>query len=75
MPQNSFDENSLVIVPHLPCTPDLAPSNFWLFCHIKTSLARHVFNDADELHEAAIEFLNQIRPLNCSLFFVTGSNE
>jgi hypothetical protein len=59
--QNSFDENSLVSVLHPGCSADLAPSDFWLFGHIKTSLAGHVFDDVDELLEAIIEFLNEIR--------------
>jgi hypothetical protein len=40
----------------------LAPSDFWLSCHIKTSLADCVFNDVDELLEAVVEFLNDIWP-------------
>jgi hypothetical protein len=34
-----FDENSLVTVPRPPSSPDLASSDFWLFGHVKTSLA------------------------------------
>jgi hypothetical protein len=50
------DEDSLVVIPHLPYIPDLAPSDFWLFGHVKTSLAGRAFNDIDELLEAVIEF-------------------
>jgi hypothetical protein len=49
-----FDENSLVAVPCPPDSPDLPPSDFWLFGHINASLARREFND--------------ISPLNCILF-------
>jgi hypothetical protein len=56
LPQNSFDENSLVTVPHPPFSSDLAPSDFWLFGHMKISLAGPVFNDVDELLEVVIEF-------------------
>jgi hypothetical protein len=38
----------------------LTPSTFWLFGHTNIVLAGGVFNDADELLEAAIEFLNEI---------------
>jgi hypothetical protein len=48
-----FAENSLVHVPHPLYSPDLAPSGFWLFDHIKTTLAGRVFND---VLEAVIEF-------------------
>jgi hypothetical protein len=51
-----WNEYFLVIVPHLPCSPDLAPSDFWLFDHIKTFLAGCVVNAIDELLEAVIEF-------------------
>jgi hypothetical protein len=56
-------------VPHPPYSSDLALSDFWLFGHIKTSLAARVFNDADELLEAVIEFLNKIQPSELQLVF------
>jgi hypothetical protein len=75
MHQNSFDKNFLVAVPHPPYSPALAPSNFWLFSHIKTSLPDCVFNDVDELPEAVIGLLNKIRSSELQLVFTTGSNE
>jgi hypothetical protein len=56
MHENSFDENPLPTVPHLPYSHDLVPSDFWLCGHIRISFAGRVFNDADELFEAIIEF-------------------
>jgi hypothetical protein len=56
MRRNSFAENSLVTVPHLPYSPDLAPSDSWRFGQIKTYLASCVFNDVDELLEVVIDF-------------------
>jgi hypothetical protein len=70
-----FYENSLVTVPYPPYSPDLAPSNFWFFGYVKTSLTSRVFNDVGELLEVAIEFLNEIRPSELPLFFTTGLNE
>jgi hypothetical protein len=55
MHQNSFDENSLVIIPHPSYRPDLMPSGFWLVRQIKTSLTGRGFNDVDELLKAVIE--------------------
>jgi transposase len=63
------DGNSLVPVPHPPYSPDLVLSEFWLFGHIKTSLAGYVFNNADELLEAVFAFLNQIHPYELQLIF------
>jgi hypothetical protein len=70
-----FDENSLVAVPCPPDSPDLPPSDFWLFGHINASLARREFNDIDELLEAVIGFLNEIQPSELHLLFTTGSSE
>jgi hypothetical protein len=75
MRQNSFDENSLVTVPHPSSSPDLATSNFWLFGYIKTVLACRVFDDVDEFLEAVIESFNEIQPSEFQLVFTTGSNE
>jgi hypothetical protein len=36
--EQSITENHIGRVPHLPYSPDLAPSDFWLFGHVKTSL-------------------------------------
>jgi hypothetical protein len=40
--------------PDLPCSPDLTPSDFYLFGHVKRCLADLSFKDADQLL-AAVE--------------------
>jgi hypothetical protein len=35
--------------PHAPCSPDLAPSDFYLFGYVKRCLAGLSFEDADQL--------------------------
>jgi hypothetical protein len=50
-------------VPHPPYTADLAPSDFWLFGHVKTSLVGQTFNEPEQLVEAITGFLNEIQPL------------
>jgi hypothetical protein len=70
-----FDENSLIHIAHPRCSPGLASSNFWVFGHIKTSLADCAFNDANVLLEAVIGFLNEIQPPGLQHVFTTGSNE
>jgi hypothetical protein len=62
MGQNHFGENFLVTVCPPSCTLDLAPSDFWIFGHIKISFADRVLNDIDMLRDAVIEFVNQIQP-------------
>jgi hypothetical protein len=64
-----------VTVPHPLCSSDLAPSDFWLFGHIKTSFADREFNDVDGFLEPVIMFLNEIKPSELQLFVTTGSNE
>jgi histone-lysine N-methyltransferase SETMAR len=44
-----FIENQLLSVPHLPYSPDLAPSEFWLFRRIRTGLAGRNFAEPEEL--------------------------
>jgi hypothetical protein len=68
-------QNSLFTVPHLPCSLDLAPSDFWPFGHIKTSFGGPVFDDVDELREAVIEFLNEIQPSELQPVFTTRVND
>ncbi len=36
-----LNEQKMTIINHLPYSPDLAPSDFWLFNRIKTSLTDH----------------------------------
>jgi hypothetical protein len=49
-------------VLHRPYSPDLAPSKFWLFGHVKTSLVGQIFDEPEQLLEAITEFLNEIQP-------------
>jgi histone-lysine N-methyltransferase SETMAR len=52
--------NSLKSVPHLPYSPDLAPSDFCLFANVKHQLHGHEFTEGVELVSAISEILNQI---------------
>jgi hypothetical protein len=49
-----FNENRMKSAPHPPYSPDLAPSDFSLFGHVKRCLASLSFEDADQLL-AAVE--------------------
>jgi histone-lysine N-methyltransferase SETMAR len=38
-----FKENNLEVLPHAPHSPDLTPSDFWLFPTQKDTLWSHIF--------------------------------
>jgi hypothetical protein len=42
-----------------PYSPGLAPSDFWLFGHVKTLLVGQTFDGPEWLLEAITEFLNK----------------
>jgi len=39
-----FDDNNFEVVPHAPYSPDLAPSDFWLFPTLKDTLRGRTFS-------------------------------
>ena len=47
-------------VPHPPYSPDIAPSDFFLFGYVKEKLKGIKFNSRDELIQKVIEILNSI---------------
>jgi histone-lysine N-methyltransferase SETMAR len=59
-------------VPHPPYSPHLAPSDFWLFGHVKTSLIGQAFDEPEQLLEALTEFLSDIQPPEVIAVFATG---
>jgi histone-lysine N-methyltransferase SETMAR len=44
-----FNENRMKSAPHPPYSPDLAPSDFYLFGYVKRCLAGLSFEDAGQL--------------------------
>jgi hypothetical protein len=54
-------ENHIGRVHHSRYSPDLAPSDFWLFGHLKTSLVGQTFDEPEQLLEAITGFLNEIQ--------------
>jgi transposase len=57
------------IAPHPPYSPDLAPSDFFLFVHIKQKIAGQEFLSADDLLEAIREEFDHLsRPALESVF-------
>jgi hypothetical protein len=55
-----FNDNQIVHVPHPPYSPDLVPSDFWLFGRIKTALSGCNFMGPDELVLVINEILGSI---------------
>jgi hypothetical protein len=49
-----FNENRMKSAPYPPYSPDLAPSDFYLFEYVKSSLTSFSFKDADHIL-AAVE--------------------
>ena len=52
----------ITTLPHPPYSPDLAPSDFWLFGHLKEILKGTRFTTADELAEAVRRELHNFKP-------------
>jgi histone-lysine N-methyltransferase SETMAR len=67
-----FNENRMKSVLHPPSSPDLAPSDFYLFGHVKRCLAGLSFEDADQLLAAVEGVLEGIKKLPCKLSFSSG---
>jgi hypothetical protein len=52
-----IDANRITRVPHLPYSPDLAPSDFFLFGDVKRQPSQCSFDNADDLLTAVQESL------------------
>ena len=65
-----LDTTGLVVLDHPPYSPDLAPSDFYLFTHLKKHLRGERFNNKDDLKAAVTNFLDE----KSSEFFVNEIN-
>jgi histone-lysine N-methyltransferase SETMAR len=63
-------ENDVGHVPHQPYSLDLAPSDFWMFGHVKISLGDQIFHELEQLLEVLTEFLNEIQPPEVIAVFI-----
>ena len=52
---------SVATVEHPPYSPDLVPSDFWLFPKLKTGLKGHRFQDASDIQSHAKTFLRSLK--------------
>jgi hypothetical protein len=58
--QMLFDKNSIIHVPELSYSPNLAPSDFWLFGHMKSTLQGFKFEGPDDLLQGIHDFSNHL---------------
>jgi hypothetical protein len=64
-----FDDNSLLRLPKPLYSPDLAPSDFCLFGHVKSALNGSKFEGPDELLQGIHDFLNQVQGSELMMVF------
>lgn len=60
--QAAIRDAGLTFVDHPPYSPDLAPSDFWLFNHLKKHLRGKIFNDEEEICDSVEQFLSSRTP-------------
>jgi histone-lysine N-methyltransferase SETMAR len=58
--KSAMDEKRLKCVPHPPFSPDLAPSDYYLFGRVKGALTGQTFASPEELRHAIIDFVSSI---------------
>jgi histone-lysine N-methyltransferase SETMAR len=58
--ENFFAENLILRAPNPPYSPDLAPSDFWLFGHLNAALAGQQSLGPDDLLTGVQECLSEI---------------
>lgn len=60
--RNKMNELGLHCIAQPPYSPDLAPSDFYLFHRLKKYLKGHLFENSDELQKTATEYFNGLEP-------------
>jgi histone-lysine N-methyltransferase SETMAR len=65
-----FNENRTKSAPHPPYSPDLAPSDFYLFGYVKRCLAGLSFEDAHQLLAAIEAVLHGIEKVTLQALFL-----
>jgi len=51
-----FDDNNFEVVPHVPYSPDLAPSDFWPFPTLKDTLCGRTFSSRSAVATAIFQW-------------------
>ena len=58
MSDTAILDSDFHVLPHPPYSPDLAPSDFYLFRHLKHHLRGNRFEDKAEVRDAVMNFFN-----------------
>lgn len=64
-------ENNIKVLPQPPYSPDITPSDFFLFGYIKDKLKGEFFDDENELLHKVEEICNEISPTKLKQVFNT----
>ncbi len=62
-----LERNKVQRIPHPPYSPDLAPSDFWFFGHVKQALRGQRFQSLDHLKDAVDDQIANISSLEYKL--------
>jgi hypothetical protein len=62
-------QNHISRVPQRAYSPDLAPSDFWLFGHPKNALTGRMFDDPEELLDGITSFLEEVQSSELHVVF------
>jgi hypothetical protein len=62
-------QNHISSVPQPVYIPDLAPSDFWLFGHLKNFLAGEMFDDREAFLNVITSFLEEVQPSELHVVF------
>jgi hypothetical protein len=66
------EENEITVAPHPRYSPDLAPSDFYLFGFLKDRLKGSVYDEPGELIVPSRHFWKTLSPPRWKAFFVIG---
>ena len=58
--QQFWAKNNMIVIPHPPHSPDLAPCDFFLFPRMKRQMKGKCFDDVSEVKKKTLEVLNNI---------------
>jgi hypothetical protein len=70
-----MEQNAMKRAPHPPYSPNLAPSDFYLFGHVKHCLSGSAFADADSFLQAVSDILAVLKKSPWRASFTTGWND
>ena len=54
----AINDSDFHVLPHPPYSPYLAPSDYYLFRHLKQHLRGERFDSSEDVKETVIEFFN-----------------